>query len=60
MFKLLRYFSWMSLVTIVLASILLRVFYRRMVLSDLMKVGERKNVALTQAFANSLWPEFAQ
>jgi hypothetical protein len=60
MFKLLRYFSWMSLVTIVLASILLGVFYRRMVLSDLMKVGERKNVALTQAFANSLWPEFAQ
>jgi hypothetical protein len=50
----------MSLVTIVLASILLGVFYRRMVLSDLMKVGERKNVALTQAFANSLWPEFAQ
>ncbi len=60
MFKLLRYFSGMSLVTIVLASILLGVFYRRTVLSDLMEVGEGKNVALTQAFANSLWPEFAQ
>jgi len=59
MFKLLRYFSWMSFVTIVLASFLLGALYRHMVVNDLMEAGERKNVALTQAFANSLWPKFA-
>ena len=60
MFALLRYFSYMSLITIVFASILLGAFYRRMVVNDLIHMGERKNVALTQAFANSLWPDFAQ
>ena len=60
MFALLRYFSYTSLVTIVVASILLGAFYRRMVVKDLMHMGERKNVALTQAFANSLWPDFAK
>ena len=59
MFALLRYFSCMSLVTIVLASILLGAFYRQTVVKDLMHMGERKNVVLTQAFANSLWPDFA-
>jgi signal transduction histidine kinase len=59
MFKLLRYFSLTSLLTFVVISVLLGIFYRRIVLGDLVALGESKNVALTQAFANSLWPQFA-
>jgi signal transduction histidine kinase len=58
MFKLLRYFSLTSLLTFVIISVLLGVFYRRITLGNLMALGESKNVALTQAFANSLWPQF--
>jgi hypothetical protein len=37
----------------------IRRLYRRIAVSDLVALGESKNVALTQAFANSLWPQFA-
>ena len=33
-------------------------FYRRIILQDLVELGENKNVVLTQAFSNSLWPQF--
>jgi len=42
MFKLLRYFSLMSLLIIVLASILLGLFYRQKILRDLLEIGERR------------------
>ncbi|HEY7493926.1 MAG TPA: hybrid sensor histidine kinase/response regulator, partial [Candidatus Tectomicrobia bacterium] len=58
MFKLLRYFSLTSLLTFIIISVLLGVFYRRLTLGNLIALGESKNVALTQAFANSLWPQF--
>jgi signal transduction histidine kinase len=59
MFKLLRYFSVTSFVAILIVAVLLGIFYGRMAVSDLTELAESRNVALTQAFANSLWPEFA-
>jgi hypothetical protein len=59
MFKLLRYFSITSLIAFVIVATLLRVFYRQLVLNNLVEIAESKNVALTQAFSNSLWPQFA-
>ncbi|MGH7774347.1 MAG: ATP-binding protein [Candidatus Binatia bacterium] len=58
-FKLLRYFSITSFVATVIVAVLLGMFYRRIALRDIMELAESRNVALTQAFANSLWPRFA-
>jgi signal transduction histidine kinase len=49
----------MSFVIIVVVSVLLGVFYRHITLQNLVELGENKNVVLTQAFSNSLWPQFA-
>ena len=59
MFKLLRYFSITSFVAFMGVAILLGLFYRQLVLANLIEIGESKNVALTQAFVNTLWPQFA-
>ena len=59
MFKLLRYFSITSLLAFILVAALLGVVYRRAALNDLIEIEKSKNVALTQAFINSLWPQFA-
>jgi signal transduction histidine kinase len=59
MFKLLRYFSIMSLIAIVIVAVFLGSFYRRLAINDLAELAESRNVALTRAFANSLWAEFA-
>ncbi|MBE7551528.1 MAG: PAS domain-containing protein [Anaerolineales bacterium] len=59
MFKLLRYFSVTSFIAFVVVAALLGVFYRQLVLSHLIEIAENKNIALTQAFSNSLWPQFA-
>ncbi len=58
-FDLLHYFLSASLVALVIAAILLGWLYSQFVLDDLIRLAESKNVALTQAFANSQWPEFA-
>jgi diguanylate cyclase (GGDEF)-like protein len=58
MFKLLRYFSIATLIAITSVTIFLGLFYRQTAIKDLIKMGEAKNVALTQAFINSLWPQF--
>lgn len=59
MFKLRRYFLLTSLIAFVIITLLLGVFYRQLALRDLLELQESKNAALTQAFANSLWPQFA-
>ena len=59
MFKLLRYFSISSFIAVVLVAALLGMFYRWIALNNLMEMAESRNIALAQAFANSLWPQFA-
>ncbi len=59
MFRLLRYFALSSLVALVVVTVLLAVFYRQIAIVQLVSMEESKNVALTRAFANSLWTEFA-
>jgi diguanylate cyclase (GGDEF)-like protein/PAS domain S-box-containing protein len=59
MFKLLRYFSITSLIAMLVAAVLLGAFYRHLAIKDLIRSAERNNLALTQAFSNSLWPQFA-
>ena len=46
------------IITMVIVATILSVLYRSMALDDLRAMGERQNVALTRAFANSLWPKF--
>ena len=59
MFPLLRYFSIMSFVAIAGVTALFAFGGRQRALADLTELAESRNVALTQAFANSLWPQFA-
>jgi diguanylate cyclase (GGDEF)-like protein len=58
MFRLLRYFSIASLVSMVLAAIVLGTLHQLFEKSHLLRVGESQNVTLTQAFSNSIWPQF--
>ena len=58
MFRLLRYFSIASLVLMVLAAIVLGTLYQLFEKSHLLRFGESQNVTLTQAFSNSIWPQF--
>jgi signal transduction histidine kinase len=58
-FRLLRYFCTASVITFVLVTVVLGVFYDQITRNNLISLGEKNNVALTQAFSNSLWPQFA-
>jgi signal transduction histidine kinase/CheY-like chemotaxis protein len=59
MFRLLRYFSLASLVAFIIVVVLLGTVYRQSAVNDLVALEGRSNVALAQAFANSLWPRFS-
>ena len=51
-FRLLRYFSIVSLVATVIVAAVLGTFYRHVALRDLTEMAESRNVALTEAFSN--------
>jgi PAS domain S-box-containing protein len=54
MFRLLRYFSITSLVSVVVTSIALSYFYRQVSVRDLVAIGENSNVDKTIMFSNLL------
>ena len=58
MFRLLRYFSIASLISMVLAAIVLGVLHQLFEKNYLLRLGESQNTTLTQAFSNSVWPQF--
>ena len=53
MFKLQRYFSIASLVSITVAAAALGAFYRHVAVADLLTLGQRNNVELTQVLSNT-------
>jgi len=59
MFNLTRYYSFASLVCIVLAAAILGMFYRHLSLNSLTKMAEGRNAALTNVFDNALRPHFS-
>jgi signal transduction histidine kinase len=59
MFKLLRYFTITSLIAFIVVAASLGLYYRRSAVDDLVAIGESRNVSLTQAFSNSIWPDYS-
>lgn len=58
MFRLLRYFSIASLVSMVLAAIVLVSLHWLFDKSHMIELGERHNIALTRDFTSAIWPNF--
>ncbi|MBI2312658.1 MAG: EAL domain-containing protein [Betaproteobacteria bacterium] len=58
-FALLRYFSLASLLSIVVASVLLAVYFRQVAVNSLVEAGEAHNVHMAHAFINALGPEIS-
>ncbi len=58
MFNLSRYFSWLSLVLIALASVLLLQYYRHNAQAQLLALEQARATEFTRLFENSLWAEF--
>jgi diguanylate cyclase (GGDEF)-like protein len=56
MFRLLRYFSITSFVSILVAATVLGLLYREVAVRSLVTMGESNNVTLTRGLANSLRP----
>ncbi len=62
MFQILRYFSitsFLVIAVIAIATMSLVVVYRQLTVFELIEIEESRNAALTQVFANSIWPRFA-
>jgi diguanylate cyclase (GGDEF)-like protein len=57
--KLFRYSSFAGLIALVAVTVALSWFYRRLAFDALVETETRANVALTRAFANSIWPSYA-
>lgn len=57
-FPLLRYFTLISLASIILASILLGTWVRNIAVDNLILNEERNNVALTRVLSNVVWPRY--
>ena len=50
----------MSAVVLLATAVALIYFSNRLTHENLMRLGESNNIALTQAFSNSIWPNYAQ
>jgi diguanylate cyclase (GGDEF)-like protein len=58
MFNLSRYFSWLSLALIVIASVLLLQYYRHLSMAQLLALEQNRAEEFTRLFENQLWSEF--
>jgi len=58
MFRLLRYFSIASFVSMVVAAIVLGILHQLFEKNRLLRYGEKQNITLAQAFSNNVWPKF--
>ena len=58
-FKLIRYFAITSLLGVVIVLTVLLFFYRYFAFRALEQHENRGNIAITQIFANTLWPNYA-
>ncbi len=58
-FRLLPYFSVASVLLFCLVIVFLGLFYGRVTRTNLVRLREQNNIALTQTFANSIWARFA-
>jgi signal transduction histidine kinase len=59
MFKLRKFFSIISAIVLLVATMLLAATYRHVTVNQLIDHGERSNTALAGALANSIWPQFS-
>lgn len=59
-FPLLRYFTVISLSSIILASILLGSWMRNIAVENLTLSAEDNNIALTQILSNYVWPQYKE
>ena len=57
MFKLLRYFSLTSFVSVVVVAAVLGIIYREIAVHSLVTMGESSNRSVTRVLSNSLWPK---
>jgi hypothetical protein len=57
--KLFRYSSFVGLIAVIAVTVALSWFYRRLAFDALVETETRSNVALTKAFADSIWPSYA-
>jgi diguanylate cyclase (GGDEF)-like protein/PAS domain S-box-containing protein len=58
-FALKQYFALTSLLCTVFTAVLLGWSYQHLALGDLQELAEDRNIALTNAFANALWPNLS-
>ena len=59
MFRLLRYYSFSSGLALLAVALVLTAVYRNNALDSLVDAVEKENVAMSRAFANAIWPRFA-
>lgn len=59
MFKLCRYFAIASLVSIIVAALILSAIYRYLAVDNLAQLGEQQNINLVRSFSNSIGEEFS-
>ncbi|MBF0160936.1 MAG: PAS domain S-box protein [Magnetococcales bacterium] len=55
-YKLLSYYSLISLIAMVGMAVLLNLLFGKTEQRFMLDLGEKQNIALTQAFSNALWP----